>query len=65
MGEAASAQAAAAAGAGAARALEPLAQALQHELAAKMSATDALLRDNIDKLVTSKVRRLTRYTVVS
>nr|XP_032529579.1 enhancer of mRNA-decapping protein 4 [Danaus plexippus plexippus] len=44
----------AAAGAGAARALEPLAQALQHELAAKMSATDALLRDNIDKLVTSK-----------
>ncbi|XP_061385364.1 enhancer of mRNA-decapping protein 4 isoform X2 [Danaus plexippus] len=54
MGEAASAQAAAAAGAGAARALEPLAQALQHELAAKMSATDALLRDNIDKLVTSK-----------
>ncbi|CAG9567572.1 unnamed protein product [Danaus chrysippus] len=50
MGEAASAQAAAAAGAGAARALEPLAHALQHELAAKLSATDALLRDNIDKL---------------
>ncbi|CAH0726350.1 unnamed protein product, partial [Brenthis ino] len=54
LGEAAGAAAAAAAGAGAARALEPLAHALQHELAAKLSATDRLLRDNIDKLVTSK-----------
>ncbi|XP_037297745.1 enhancer of mRNA-decapping protein 4 isoform X2 [Manduca sexta] len=53
-GETASARAAAAAGAGAARALEPLAAALQHELAAKLSATDQLLRDNIDKLVNSK-----------
>ncbi|XP_060802162.1 enhancer of mRNA-decapping protein 4 [Amyelois transitella] len=42
------------AGLGAARALEPLANALQHELATKLSATDQLLRENIDKLVTSK-----------
>lgn len=55
VGEAASARAAAAAGLGAARALEPLAAALQHELAAKLTATDHLLRDNIDKLATSKV----------
>ncbi|KAJ8729730.1 hypothetical protein PYW08_001311 [Mythimna loreyi] len=54
VGEAASARAATAAGVGAARALEPLAAALQHELAAKLSATDALLRDNIDKLANSK-----------
>ncbi|XP_063618137.1 enhancer of mRNA-decapping protein 4 [Cydia splendana] len=54
VGEAASARAASAAGVGAARALEPLAAALQHELATKLSATDALLRDNIQKLVTSK-----------
>ncbi|XP_045535054.1 enhancer of mRNA-decapping protein 4 [Papilio machaon] len=54
LGEAASKRAAAAAGLGASRALEPLANALQHELAAKLSATDRLLRDNIDKLATSK-----------
>ncbi|XP_045761066.1 enhancer of mRNA-decapping protein 4-like [Maniola jurtina] len=54
VGESASAAAATAAGAGAARALEPLAHALQHELAAKLSATDRLLRDNIDKLANSK-----------
>ncbi|XP_039765037.1 enhancer of mRNA-decapping protein 4 isoform X2 [Pararge aegeria] len=54
VGEAASAAAATAAGSGAARALEPLAHALQHELAAKLSATDRLLRDNIDKLASSK-----------
>ncbi|CAH2065840.1 unnamed protein product, partial [Iphiclides podalirius] len=53
-GEAAGGRAAAAAGVGAARALEPLANALQHELAAKLSATDRLLRDNIDKLANSK-----------
>ncbi|XP_041986844.1 enhancer of mRNA-decapping protein 4-like [Aricia agestis] len=50
LGEAA----ARAAGGGAARALEPLAAALQHELAAKLSATDDLLRANIDKLAGSK-----------
>lgn len=55
-GETAGARAAAAAGMGAARALEPLAAALQHELATKLTATDHLLRDNIDKLATSKVR---------
>ncbi|XP_028156608.1 enhancer of mRNA-decapping protein 4 [Ostrinia furnacalis] len=54
VGEAASGRAAQAAGLGAARALEPLAAALQHELAAKLSATDHLLRDNIDKLANSK-----------
>ncbi|XP_026737920.1 enhancer of mRNA-decapping protein 4 isoform X3 [Trichoplusia ni] len=54
VGEAASARAAQAAGVGAARALEPLAAALQSELATKISATDQLLRDNIDKLATSK-----------
>ncbi|XP_023942975.2 enhancer of mRNA-decapping protein 4 [Bicyclus anynana] len=54
LGEAASTAAAAAAGKGAARALEPLAHALQHELAAKLSATDRLLRENIDKLANSK-----------
>ncbi|KAM3959163.1 enhancer of mRNA-decapping protein 4 homolog Ge-1 isoform 1-T1 [Aphomia sociella] len=54
VGEAASARAATAAGVGAARALEPLVAALQHELAAKLTATDHLLRDNIDKLVNSK-----------
>ncbi|KAJ0181557.1 hypothetical protein K1T71_002279 [Dendrolimus kikuchii] len=54
LGEAASRGAAQAAGVGAARALEPLAKALQHELAAKLSATDHLLRDNIDKLANSK-----------
>ncbi|XP_047042252.1 enhancer of mRNA-decapping protein 4 isoform X1 [Helicoverpa zea] len=54
VGEAASARAAQAAGVGAARALEPLAAALQHELANKMAATDQLLRENIDKLATSK-----------
>lgn len=54
-GEAAARAAAGAAGAGAARALEPLAAALQHELASKLAATDRLLRDNIDKLATSKV----------
>ncbi|CAG5048174.1 unnamed protein product [Parnassius apollo] len=54
VGEAAGARAAAAAGAGAARALEPLAAALQHELAAKLTATDRLLRDNIERLATSK-----------
>ncbi|XP_050685648.1 enhancer of mRNA-decapping protein 4-like [Leptidea sinapis] len=54
VGEAASVAAAQAAGAGAARALEPLATALQHELASKLAATDSLLRENIDKLVTSK-----------
>ncbi|XP_037866623.1 enhancer of mRNA-decapping protein 4 isoform X3 [Bombyx mori] len=53
-GAAAGAGAAQAAGAGAARALEPLVAALQHELAAKLTATDQLLRDNIDKLVNSK-----------
>ncbi|XP_053604958.1 enhancer of mRNA-decapping protein 4-like [Plodia interpunctella] len=53
-GETAARAAAQAAGVGAARALEPLAVALQHELAAKLSATDQLLRDNIDKLATSK-----------
>ncbi|XP_073941302.1 enhancer of mRNA-decapping protein 4 homolog Ge-1 [Choristoneura fumiferana] len=54
VGETASARAASAAGMGAARALEPLAAALQHELAAKLSATDGLLQDNIQKMVTSK-----------
>ncbi|CAB3231520.1 unnamed protein product [Arctia plantaginis] len=54
LGEAASSRAAQAAGLGAARALEPLAQALQHELAAKLTATDLLLRDNIEKLANSK-----------
>ncbi|XP_072936338.1 enhancer of mRNA-decapping protein 4 isoform X2 [Epargyreus clarus] len=54
VGETASMSAAQAAGKGAARALEPLAAALQHELAAKLSATDHLLRDNIEKLATSK-----------
>ncbi|KAJ8726036.1 hypothetical protein PYW07_000734 [Mythimna separata] len=54
VGEAASARAATAAGVGAARALEPLAAALQHELASKLTATDALLRENIDKLANSK-----------
>lgn len=55
MGETASARAATAAGMGAARALEPLAAALQHELASKITATDALLRENIEKLANSKV----------
>lgn len=55
MGEAASARAAQAAGVGAARALEPLAAALQAELASKLTATDILLRENIDKLANSKV----------
>ncbi|XP_068621087.1 enhancer of mRNA-decapping protein 4 [Battus philenor] len=54
VGEAASSRAAAAAGVGAARALEPLATALQHDLAAKLTSADRLLRDNIDKLATSK-----------
>lgn len=55
VGEAASARAAQAAGVGAARALEPLAAALQAELASKLTATDILLRENIDKLANSKV----------
>lgn len=55
MGESASVTAAQAAGAGAARALEPLAAALQHELAVKLTATDKLLTENINKLVNSKV----------
>lgn len=58
VGEATAGRAAQAAGVGAARALEPLAAALQHELAAKLTATDHLLRDNIEKLANSKVRAL-------
>ncbi|KAJ2944463.1 hypothetical protein O0L34_g3808 [Tuta absoluta] len=54
VGETAASRAAQAAGVGAARALEPLAAALQHELAAKLTATDHLLRDNIEKLANSK-----------
>ncbi|KAL0894386.1 hypothetical protein ABMA27_013009 [Loxostege sticticalis] len=54
VGEATAGRAAQAAGVGAARALEPLAAALQHELAAKLTATDHLLRDNIEKLANSK-----------
>ncbi|CAK1549577.1 unnamed protein product [Leptosia nina] len=54
IGESASKAAAQAAGAGAARALEPLASALQHELAIKLTATDNLLAENINKLVNSK-----------
>ncbi|GBP86587.1 Enhancer of mRNA-decapping protein 4 [Eumeta japonica] len=53
-GEAAGARAAQTAGVNAARALEPLAKALQHELATKLTTTDYLLRDNIEKLVNSK-----------
>ncbi|CAF4872294.1 unnamed protein product [Pieris macdunnoughi] len=54
MGDSACMTAAQAAGAGAARALEPLAAALQHELAVKLTATDKLLSENINKLVNSK-----------
>lgn len=54
VGETASARAAQAAGVGAARALEPLVTALKTELATKLSATDQLLRQNIEKLVNSK-----------
>ncbi|RVE42996.1 hypothetical protein evm_012342 [Chilo suppressalis] len=55
MGEAASSRAAQAAGVGAARGLEPLVAALHHELATKLTATDHLLRENIDKLANSKL----------
>ncbi|CAG9784711.1 unnamed protein product [Diatraea saccharalis] len=68
IGEAASSRAAQAAGLGAARGLEPLAAALQHELATKLTATDHLLRDNIEKLANSKAsaeRDLTSPTINS
>lgn len=53
-GEAAGRAAATAAGRGAARALEPLVASLQHQLAQKLTTTDHLLRENIEKLLNNQ-----------